>query len=99
MGVNVVGQYNNKWDPITHPKTWVAGTAATAVTFGVAGAAFGVSTVGVGASNMAGYGAGLVGGGMILNNIAVQHPFNSYVDKNYNGLVDDIQQWQNEHDQ
>lgn len=99
VGVNIVGQYNNKLDPITHPKTWVAGTAVSAATLGVAGAAFGVSMVGVGASQMAGYGAGLVGGGMILTNLAVQHPFNAYVDKNYNGLVDDIQQWQKNHDQ
>ena len=85
-GVKFLGQVNDWRDPVTHSKSWVAGTAALAVGGAVAGVALAPVT---GGGSLAAYfsalvagGAGVVtGGGAGLFLIDQHHGLDKYIDK------------------
>ncbi len=96
VGGSVIGGYNNILDPVTHSKTWAVG----ALTLAGAGASYG-ATVGIGTTStgsglesfFTGLIGGGIGGGIGLTSLKLQHPFETYFNKNFKGLASDIQQW------
>jgi hypothetical protein len=109
VGANIIGQYNDWKDPVTNPKTWIAGIAVLGIGGAVAGAVTGVGAVPVltaktsleaffntvitGAA--AGVGAGVVG----KYNLTKYHSFESYLDRNVKevdskeGVQDSLRKW------
>ncbi len=108
IGGNLIGQYNNWKDPVTHHKTWAAGTIGL-LGYGVYyGATTGISmmgqpavTTGTGLEGLAsvvlgGGLGGIAGGGTTLYNLQIQHPFEAYFNKDFKNLQTDIKNWSQE---
>ena len=96
VGINIKKSYNNPLDPVTHPKTWMAGTATLLIAGTVYGATTGaaMSTVGGGLeAYFTGLIGGGIGGGIGYTNLKIQHPFQSYLNKNFKDLSTDIKDW------
>ena len=98
IGGNVLGSYNSMLDPVTHPKTWVLGTAGLFGAGIIYGASAGASAT-LSGSGLEAYASGLIGGGIgggtMLYNIKINHPFDNYFNKNFKDLKVDIKNWSN----
>ena len=96
IGGNVIGSYNSMLDPVTHPKTWVLGTAGLFGAGIIYGASAGASAT-LSGSGLEAYFSGLIGGGIgggtMLYNIKLNHPFDNYFNKNFKDLKADIKNW------
>jgi hypothetical protein len=86
-------------DPVTHPKIWVAGTAGLFGAGIIYGASAGASAT-LSGSGLEAYASGLIGGGIgggtMLYNIKLNHPFDNYFNKNFKDLKVDIKNWSND---
>ena len=94
IGGNVIGSYNSMLDPVTHPKTWVLGTAGLFGAGIIYGASAGASAT-LSGSGLEAYFSGLIGGGIGAYNIKSNHPFDNYFNKNFKDLKVDIKNWSN----
>ena len=70
----------------------MVGTGTALIGGAIYGATVGAASTASG-TGLETYFTGLIGGGIGFMNLKIQHPFNSYFNKNFNNLKTDIKNW------
>jgi len=105
VGANIIGQYNDRRDPVPYLVNWIGGTLGFAATTAIAGIGIGIAV----ATNPASITAaeifsdvligGGIGGGIMKHNLTKYHSFESYLNRNVKevdskeGVQDSLRKW------